>query len=72
MNIIHVFLKNFFLNRDEATCLTGKIFHQIVCNFIHVHCSACSPITVAIVLAHFNFEFIEFVTVSQLRLELSS
>ena len=69
MNIIHVFLKNVPLSRVEATCLTGEIFHRIVCNCIHAHCSACSPMTVSIVLAHFNFEFIEFVTVSQLRLE---
>ena len=50
MNSIHVFLKNVPLGRDELTRITGKVFHQVVCNCIHVHCPLTT--TEAVVISH--------------------
>ena len=50
MNRIHVFFKNVPLGRGEVTWITGEVFHQVVCNCIHVQCPLTT--TEAAVISH--------------------
>ena len=66
MNCIHMFLKNIPLSRVEAAWLADEVFHQVVCNCIHVFYTLCSPMTFFISIPKVSLGAAEYLSTPQI------